>query len=134
MPPLHAIKARAAQDGSLVQYVLNNSLIAGGGGFITIAPTPPDVCLVFLKSWAQEGYDRSSLLPDWDSTGVVEAVAQECSNTIVVSHSGGLNVLPWADNPNVTAILAAHLPGEESGNSLVDILYGNVNPRLDSDR
>ena len=36
--------------------------------------------------------------------------------------------MPWADNPNVTAILAAHFPGQESGNSIVDVLYGDVNP------
>ena len=36
--------------------------------------------------------------------------------------------MPWADHPNVKAILAAHLPGEESGNSLVDVLWGDVEP------
>ncbi|THX00439.1 hypothetical protein D6D13_09506 [Aureobasidium pullulans] len=36
--------------------------------------------------------------------------------------------MPWADNPNVTAILAAHYPGEESGNALVDVLWGAVEP------
>lgn len=86
------------------------------------------MCLVFLKTWASEGYDRVGLEADWNSTGVVESVASYCNNTVVITHSGGLNVMPWADNPNVTAILAAHLPGEESGNSIVDILYGAVNP------
>ncbi|KAG9683642.1 glycoside hydrolase family 3 protein, partial [Aureobasidium melanogenum] len=126
--PLTAIKARAAQDGSLVQWILNNTLLSTPSGLSSLAPSPPDVCLVFLKTWAQEGLDRSTLLADWNSTAVVESVTSVCNNTIVVTHSGGLNVMPWANNPNVTAILAAHLPGTESGNSLVDILYGDVNP------
>ncbi|KEQ89398.1 hypothetical protein M438DRAFT_308752 [Aureobasidium pullulans EXF-150] len=126
--PLTAIKARAAQDGSLVQYILNNTLLSTPRGLASLQPTPPDVCLVFLKTWAEEGEDRSTLLADWNSTAVVESVASVCNNTIVVTHSGGLNILPWAENPNVTAILAAHLPGTETGNSLVDILYGDVNP------
>ena len=34
----------------------------------------------------------------------------------------------WIDNPNITAVLFAGLPGQESGNSLADILWGDVNP------
>jgi beta-glucosidase len=58
----------------------------------------------------------------------VESIASYCNNTVVVTHSPGVNNLPWADHPNVTAILAAHYPGMESGNSIVDILYRDVNP------
>lgn len=36
--------------------------------------------------------------------------------------------MPWANNPNVTGIIAAHLPGEQAGNSIVDVLWGDVNP------
>jgi len=117
-----------------VQYLLNNTILSGparvrnradGLGFILPVP---EVCLVFLKTWASEGVDRLSLEADWNSTAVVNNVASYCNNTIVITHSAGLNVLPWADNPNVTAILAAHLPGQETGNSIVDILYGAVNP------
>jgi len=110
-----------------LQYILNNTLITSSGGLRTIAPVP-EVCLVFLKSWASEGSDRASLEANWNSSAVVNAVAATCNNTVVITHSAGLNVMPWADNPNVTAILAAHLPGQESGNSIVDVLYGTVNP------
>jgi beta-glucosidase len=34
----------------------------------------------------------------------------------------------WIENPNITAVLFAGLPGQESGNSLADILWGDVNP------
>lgn len=128
VPPLDAIKARAAQDGALVQYVLDNTLLSDPTGLANILPVP-EVCLVFLKTWATEGDDRTSLLADWNSTAVVESVTSLCNNTIVITHSGGLNVLPWAANENVTAILAAHFPGQEAGNSIVDILYGDINPR-----
>lgn len=132
--PLEAIKFRAAQDKSLVQYLLNNTLIAESSlsplrpdGLTYIVPVP-EVCLVFLKTYASEGVDRRDLEADWNSNAVVNTVAAYCNNTVVVTHSAGLNVMPWAENPNVTAILAAHLPGEQSGNSIVDILYGDVNP------
>lgn len=93
-----------------------------------IVPQPPEVCLVFLKTWAAEAHDRTSLLVDWNGTAVVETVAASCRNTVVITHSGGLNVLPFADHPNVTAILAAHYGGQEVGNSIVDVLWGDVNP------
>jgi beta-glucosidase len=36
--------------------------------------------------------------------------------------------MPWVMNPNVKAIVWPGLPGQESGNSLADILFGDVNP------
>lgn len=126
--PLAAVKARAAQDGALVQQWLNNTLIATSNVTELWIPKTPDVCLVFLKTWAAEGEDRQHLSVDWDGEAVVESVAKDCSNTVVITHSPGINELPFADHPNVTAILAAHYPGQESGNSIVDVLYGVVNP------
>lgn len=126
--PLDAINVRAAQDKSLVQYFLNNTEIIDSEMPSLWIPGTPDVCLVFVKSYAEEGADRTTLDLDWEGNEMVESVAKYCNNTIVVSHSSGINDLPFADNPNVTAILAAHYPGEQSGNSLVDLLYGDENP------
>ncbi|KAI0476191.1 beta-glucosidase-related glycosidase [Xylariaceae sp. FL0804] len=126
--PLNAIKTRASKDGALVQQWLNNTLIATSNMTDLWIPKLPDVCLVFLKTWAEEGSDRTHLNVDWEGNAVVESVAAKCNNTVVVTHSSGINELPWADHPNVTAILAAHYPGQETGNAIVDVLYGDVNP------
>ncbi|EHL03830.1 putative beta-glucosidase G [Glarea lozoyensis 74030] len=132
--PLQAIKERALETGAIVEAWLNNTYVSQvtetaitGAGGILLANTP-DVCLVFLKGWASEGVDRETLDLDWSANEVVEAVAGACNNTVVITHSSGINDLPWADHPNVTAILVAHYPGQESGNSIVDVLYGDVNP------
>lgn len=126
--PLEAIKTRAAKDGALLQYILNNTQLAVADGYATSIFPQPDVCLVFIKTWAAEDSDRTTLASDWDGDAVVEKVAAGCNNTIVISQSTGINILPWASHPNVTAILASHLSGEQIGNSLVDILYGDYNP------
>ncbi|KAF1925251.1 glycoside hydrolase family 3 protein [Didymella exigua CBS 183.55] len=127
--PLQAIKERSAQNGTkLVQYFLNNTEIVESDLDDLWIGELPNVCIVMLKTWAEEAADRDHLDVDWDGNAVVENVASKCNNTIVVTHSSGINTLPWADHENVTAILAAHYPGEQSGYSLTDILYGDVNP------
>ncbi|KAJ6201940.1 beta-glucosidase [Bipolaris maydis] len=125
--PLDALKARTIQNGTLLQWILNNTLLTMPDPFSQLNSCP-EACIVTLKTFATEAYDKSNLLPDWNGTEVVEAVAGWCNNTIVVTHTSGPIVMPWGDHPNVTAILAAHFPGEQSGNSLVDVLYGDVNP------
>lgn len=126
--PLAAIRERAARDKTLVQQWLNNTLIITEDVTTLWVPTPPEVCIVFLKTWAEEGADRQHLDSDWQGNEVVESVAGVCNNTIVVTHSSGINTLPFSEHPNVTAIIAAHYPGQESGNAIVDVLYGDVNP------
>ena len=124
--PLDAIKAWVSGTGTKVQYIASNKVLQSND-FRTVYPIP-ELCLVFIKSWASEGRDRLTFEADWNSTVVVNNVAEFCNNTIVVTHSGGVNSMPWAGHPNIKAILAAHLPGEESGNSLVDVLWGDSEP------
>jgi beta-glucosidase len=87
-----------------------------------------DVCLVFLNSYSGEGGDRSQLTDD-DQDTMVTTVASNCNNTVVVINTSGPRILDaWAENENVTAILYAGLLGQESGNAIADVLYGDVNP------
>ncbi|KAI7662961.1 putative beta-glucosidase [Hortaea werneckii] len=126
--PLDALKRKAYEDGALLQQWLNNTLIAESDVTdLWIAPEP-EVCIVMLKTWAEEADDRESLGFDWNGEAVVNSVAKACGNTVVVTHSAGINLYPFADHPNVTAIIAAHYPGTESGQSMIDTLYGINNP------
>ena len=48
---------------------------------------------------------------------------------IVVIHSVGPLVLEsWIDLPSVKAVLLAHLPGQEAGSALTDIMFGDYSP------
>jgi beta-glucosidase len=95
-----------------------------------------DVTLVFANADSGEGYidvfdnygDRNNLTLWGGIDQMIANVTAVSSNVIVVIHSVGAVTMPWVDNENITAILWAGLPGQESGNSLVDVLYGSFNP------
>jgi beta-glucosidase len=57
---------------------------------------------------------------------MISAVAQANKHVIVVLDTGGPVLMPWADN--VAGIIEAWYPGQEDGNSLAAILYGDFNP------
>lgn len=51
------------------------------------------------------------------------------NNTIVVIHNAGIRIVDsWIENPNITAVIYAHLPGQDSGRSLVEVMYGVQSP------
>ncbi|GLI74308.1 hypothetical protein PoHVEF18_002545 [Penicillium ochrochloron] len=95
---------------------------------LTIKASQDDVCLVFLNALAGEGADRTELYND-DQDTLVNEVADNCENTIVVINTVGARLMDqWIEHDNVTAVLYGSLLGQESRNSIVDVLYGDVNP------
>ncbi|KAK1770940.1 putative beta-glucosidase M [Phialemonium atrogriseum] len=87
-----------------------------------------DACLVIVNAFASEGFDRPNLHDDY-TDGLIKNVADKCNNTVVVFHNAGIRLVDqWIDHPNVTSLIFAHLPGQDSGKALVSILYGKSNP------
>lgn len=87
-----------------------------------------DACIVVGNAFASEGWDRVGLHDDF-TDALITNVASNCSNTIVVFHNAGVRLVDqFIDHPNVTALIFAHLPGQDSGRALTSILYGDVNP------
>ncbi|KAG9008319.1 hypothetical protein FRB90_009001 [Tulasnella sp. 427] len=131
--PLEAIQSRARQDRTSVSWWLLDFDTSGASS----TAAHKEVAIVFVKSDSGEGYitvdgnqgDRNNLTAWSNGDSLVQAVAAVNPNTVVVVHSvGPMTVDAWVDHPNVTAVVWAGLPGQESGNSLVDVLWGDVNP------
>eukprot|EP01105_Mastigella_eilhardi_P025343 TRINITY_DN6875_c0_g2_i1.p1 TRINITY_DN6875_c0_g2~~TRINITY_DN6875_c0_g2_i1.p1 ORF type:complete len:674 (+),score=207.20 TRINITY_DN6875_c0_g2_i1:12-2033(+) len=85
-----------------------------------------DVAIVFVGVTSSEGSDRHSLSLGVLDNEMIARVADAQPRTIVVVHSPGAVVLPWADK--VPALLAAFMPGQEDGNAIAEVLFGDVNP------
>ena len=95
--------------------------------------------------------DRNDLALWWSGGSMIEAVAAVNNNTIAVIHSVGpvryafrfrppstlilttYCSLSWSNHPNITGVIYAGAPGEQTGPGLVDVLWGS-DPRYPSGR
>ncbi|KAJ3109316.1 hypothetical protein HDU97_007810 [Phlyctochytrium planicorne] len=96
-----------------------------------------DMAVVFVNSNSGEGYitvdnnqgDRNNLTLWLNGNALIDTVASRNKNTVVVIHSPGpVDMTTFHDHPNVTAIIYALFPGQETGNAIADVLLGKVNP------
>ncbi|SPJ79081.1 probable beta-glucosidase 1 precursor [Fusarium torulosum] len=101
--------------------------------------TDDDVAIVFVTSDSGENQytvegnngDRSaSKLNLWhNGDALIKAAADKYKNVVVVIHTvGPVLVEQWIDLPSVKSVLVAHLPGQEAGKSLTNILFGKTSP------
>ena len=78
------------------------------------------------SDWETEGNDRASLALPSNQDELIENICKVNKNTVVVLNTGSPCEMPWSENAE--AILQCWFPGQEFGNSLSDILFGEVNP------
>ena len=117
--PIEALSQRAHQDDSSLWWDFSSSRPP--------VPAENDACLVFINAAGTEAADRPSI-DDTYSNELVLHVASHCNNTVVVVHNAWTRLVDsFVDHPNVTAIVFAHLPGQDSGRALVSLLYGDEN-------
>ncbi|KAF2763584.1 putative beta-glucosidase L [Pseudovirgaria hyperparasitica] len=130
--PLDAIRPQAIADNTTLATSTSDDPDAGAN-----AARDTEFALVFITSDSGEGYitvegnqgDRLTLDPWHDCNDLVEAVAAVNKKTIVVVNSVGPIILETIlAQPNVLAIVWAGIAGQESGNALVDVLYGGTSP------
>ncbi|KAJ3537917.1 hypothetical protein NMY22_g5393 [Coprinellus aureogranulatus] len=131
--PLDAIQRRARKDRTSVSYILDDFNLPRAGNMARFK----SAALVFIASDSGEEYitvdgnvgDRNNLTAWHGGDDLVLAVAAQNNNTIVVVNSvGPLIIDKWVEHENVTAVLWAGLQGNEAGNAIADVLYGEWNP------
>ncbi|THZ67606.1 putative glycosyl hydrolase [Aureobasidium pullulans] len=118
--PFDAFQRQAYEDATFLQWdFLNQDPLVNPGS---------EHCIVFVNEAASEGWDRPYLADPY-SDELIENVAEQCNSTIVVIHNAGVRLVDrFVDHPNITAVIFAHLPGQDSGRALVEVLYGKQSP------
>ncbi|KAI7496165.1 Beta-glucosidase [Hortaea werneckii] len=135
--PLEAIKAKVRSNGKSIEGITDDYAYSQINSLANSAAQVDGACIVFANADGGEGYivvdgnegDRNNLTLWHNGNDLISNVSSYCPNTIVVMHTiGPVLVDSFYENPNVTAIIWAGIPGQESGNSIVDVLYGDENP------
>jgi len=85
-----------------------------------------DVVVVFVAVDSSEGHDRTTLSLGDDQDDLVTNALKLNPNVVVVVHSPGPVLMPWANQ--VRGIIMAMLPGQEDGNAIAQVLFGVHNP------
>lgn len=84
------------------------------------------ICAGLNADWETEGNDREHMdLPGYLDE-MIATVAEANANTAVVMQSGTPVTMPWIEK--VPALVQAWYGGNETGNSIADIVFGDANP------
>ncbi len=94
------------------------------------AAASSDVAFVFVglnDEHETEGRDRPDMELPGSQVELIKEVAGVNDNTIVVLNNGApVTLTDWIDD--VAAVVEAWFPGQECGNAIADVLFGDVNP------
>ncbi|MFN8497121.1 MAG: glycoside hydrolase family 3 C-terminal domain-containing protein [Anaerolineae bacterium] len=88
-----------------------------------------DVAVVFVgltPEWESESFDRVDMELPNEQARLIEAVSAANPNTIVVINAGSPITMRWL--AGVRGVLQTWYLGQETGNAVADVLFGDVNP------
>ncbi|KAJ5313224.1 uncharacterized protein N7443_000108 [Penicillium atrosanguineum] len=84
------------------------------------------ICVGLSGEWESEGFDRPHMNLPPMSDELVERVLTVHPNAVVIVQSGTPVKMPWARD--VKCLLHAWYGGNETGNGIADVIFGDVNP------
>lgn len=117
--PLDAIRKRAPQ----VEVIFDDGRYPAAAANLARSV---DVAIVFATQWNSENEDVADLTLPQGQDAMVAAVAAANPRTVVVLETGGPVDMPWLDA--TAAVLEAWYPGQQGGEAITDVLFGDVNP------
>jgi beta-glucosidase len=108
--------APAPDDETLIGEAAG--IAAGADVAVVVAATTPEV--------ESEGFDRTGLALPGRQDELIARVAAANPRTIVVVNAGSPVEMPWLHD--VAAVLLTWFPGQEAGDALAGVLFGDAEP------
>jgi beta-glucosidase len=118
--PLQGITSRA---GSGIKVSYNDGSSASSAASLAASSS---VAVVFVSKGESEGSDLSNIDLSSADNSLISAVAAANPRTVVVLNTGSAVTMPWLSQ--VAGVLEAWYPGQEDGNAIAALLFGDVNP------
>nr|WP_260407690.1 glycoside hydrolase family 3 C-terminal domain-containing protein [Planomonospora venezuelensis] len=148
-PPEHRITAHLTEGVPVELSVRHPAGAFGGMAFVAFTlghadPSPgddaliaeavraaadADVAVVVASTTLEvesEGFDRTSLALPGRQDELIAKVAEANPRTVVVVNAGSPVEMPWLEE--VSAVLLTWFPGQEAGDALADVLFGDAEP------
>uniref|UniRef100_A0A060T8W5 beta-glucosidase n=1 Tax=Blastobotrys adeninivorans TaxID=409370 RepID=A0A060T8W5_BLAAD len=131
--PFEAINRRAIDKGAAVQYHFASYNYTN----FDVQASHNDVNIVFGLTDSGEGYiyvdenygDRKNYTLWHNAEETILKAANYSNNTIaVISSPGPANLEKFINHPNITAVLFTTPGGQDAGEAIADVLFGDVNP------
>ena len=88
-----------------------------------------DTVILFVGrsgEWDTEGSDLENISLPGRQDELISKVLAVNPNTVVVLQTGGPTEMPWIDQADT--LLQAWYPGQECGNAIADVIFGDVEP------
>lgn len=131
----HAVKIEYAADAPAISFLYGAQMRLGWAPPAQVLPplmqqavdlaAQSDVAIVVARTCELEGMDRPSLQLPNDQARLIRAVAAANPRTAVVLMSGSAVATASWDG-DVPAVLAAWFAGQEQGNAVARVLFGDV--------
>lgn len=95
---------------------------------VELAKSVDKVVLVvgISKEWETEGFDRPNMDIPGSTNRLISEVCKVNKNVVVVNQSGSPVTMPWVNE--IQGLIQAWYGGNETGNTIADVLYGDINP------
>jgi beta-glucosidase len=118
--PLQGITSRA---GSGIKVSYNDGSNSSSAASLAASSS---VAVVFVNKGESEGSDLSNIDLTSSQNSLISAVAAANPRTVVVLNTGSAVTMPWLNS--VAGVFEAWYPGQEDGNAIAALLFGDVNP------